>query len=144
MLDHLSCCYFNEKGNLDFYCGQNLQIVEYWFKFFKAETKFSFLPHLAPTGVPFVCSALNPFTAQLKWVVMWPMRCFDREIPLDKGWSYLHVHVDQANPGIEPTGVGSKSSYSKSGNMGIINKRGLKLGDVAEEVKKGELYGQIA
>lgn len=82
-----------EKGNLDFYCGQNLQIVEYWFKFLKAETKFSFLPHQAPTGVPFVCSALNPFTAQLKWVVMWPMRRFDREIPLDKGWSYLHVHV---------------------------------------------------
>lgn len=41
-------------------------------------------------------------------------------------------------------GVGSKSSYSKSGNMGIINKWGLKLGDVAEEVKKDELYIQIA
>lgn len=94
MLDHLSCwCYFNQKGNLDFYCGQNLQIFEYWFKLLKAETKFSFLPHLAPIGVPFVCSALNPFTAQLKWVVMWPMRHFDIEIPLDKGWSFLHVHV---------------------------------------------------
>lgn len=61
MLDHLSCCcYFTQKGNLDFYCGQNLQIFEYWFNLLKAETKFSFLPHLAPIGVPFVCSALKP------------------------------------------------------------------------------------
>lgn len=36
-------------------------------------------------------------------------------------------------------GVGSKSSYSKSGNRGIVHKRGLKLGDIAEEVKKDDL-----